>query len=222
MVKQLDRLFPAPPPPIAKMRIVSAPTLAPSSDLNSVDSSGSLSTVDEGDEGSTATPGDDEVAHRRKPSGTVSVTLCVDCAASFVDHVPTLAPSLALTTPPPSPRRTTPLASPRHTVRDTHTTCTCGLALRATSMPVGMPLSQYPYNTNCLSRSLHSVVGQQAIQRHMETSTQPQWSALLFPPQGKAFLPPLLYHWERKQTDTMPDCRVPPLLVALARYVNPF
>jgi hypothetical protein len=97
---------------------------------------------------------------------------------------------------------------------------------------VGTPVSQHPYanstntstntssSSNCLSRSLHSITGQQAIQRHLESTSQPQWSAQLFPPQGKA--PPLLYRFERKQQDTMPDCRVPAFLVALARYVNPF
>ena len=52
-----------------------------------------------------------------------------------------------------------------------------------------------------------------------------QWSHQLFPLQtikSSSTLPSYVYRWERKQTDTLDDCRVPSALVALARYVNPF
>jgi hypothetical protein len=257
-------LFPLPAPVVAKLRLVQMPPTAtavaltpprggvPASRtrMRPACSAGSLSTVEEeGDDGRTSSLGDAAAAPSTGAAaaavsgGQLTLTLCPGCAASLRAHAPAALDALASwssasASPPASPPRSQ--AAPG--AAGGAAPCTCGVSLRATTMPAGVrrQLSATP-----LSRSLHSEAGQLAMQRHADAA----WPGVggmagerprqLFPSSflhhhhhhqhqqeqrggGRFDRPTYVVAWERRQTDTLPDCRVPAALVALARYVNPF
>ena len=243
-------MFPAAAPVVARLRVVQVPSAGPHTHYprgaracpisRSAGSAGSLGTVEEGDECPTPTPrGSDAPAAPAAPaiaaveaaeSGgrPLTVTLCGGCVASLRAHAPAaldVLSALPRASPPPSPPR--PAAAG---AGPSGAPCTCGLSIRAAAVPAGVRLLATP-----LSRSLHSEAGQLAMQCHADAAWPGQGAAApggrprhLFQQQkqqsqwGRFDPPAYVVAWERRQTDTLPDCRVPAALVALARYVNPF